>query len=62
MVECIKIYLFFNKGQVAKKLNLYRVEDKLFVFNSLKTEKTLNSEDPDEMPPNAAFHLRLHFC
>ena len=46
MIQCI-IYLVI----ISKNI----------VFVSLKIDSVLaNSEDPDEMPPSAAFHLCLH--
>ena len=33
---------------------------KFVLFNSLKTGTLANSEDPNEMQHNAAFHQRLH--
>ena len=54
-----EVYLFRHSGKQSQRYIV--VYNHMYTCDSYKMRSLANSEDPDEMPHNVAFHHGLHY-
>ena len=59
-MQRVKMNIMDHPNFIVSEYRWTRPSDGKGLLNPLYTENLTNSEDPDEMPHNAAFHLGLH--